>query len=181
MFTYCRRENAIVSHHIHGTWEGHFRGSLYLCLSPTVWDSFRCSLSLAKINRGELGVEWNLLLLGCSTDSPQSENAASECGRQQFSNGSLLLSLFLSQSHSHPSMQQIFADQWASSHLPSHLPSSHPRSAFQRRGGESRQNASILMYSTSTSLPLQGFPTSSRTSSPLRHLRGGSPYPSQAS
>ena len=31
MFTYCRQENAIVSHHLHRTWEGYFRGSLYCC------------------------------------------------------------------------------------------------------------------------------------------------------
>ena len=30
LFTYCRQENAIVSNHIHRTWEGYFRGGLYL-------------------------------------------------------------------------------------------------------------------------------------------------------
>ena len=91
------------------------------------------SPSLAKINGGELGVESSPL---GSLDSPlraQSENAA-ECGRQQFSNG--LPPSLLPEPVTFTSVHA--ADFRRSMGLiPSPIfPSSHPRSAFQRRGGK---------------------------------------------
>ena len=94
--------------------------SLSLSLRPSGIHSDAPSL-LQKSTEAKWGVEWNLLLSGCSTHLSRKMRPLS-AAVSNFPMG-LPLSLFLSQSHSHPSMQQIFADQWASSHLPiSHLP-----------------------------------------------------------
>ena len=36
LFTQCKEENVIASHHIHKTWEGYFRGSLYVMSALTL-------------------------------------------------------------------------------------------------------------------------------------------------